>query len=124
MKGTNMLRLIIFDLILNLPDLTKSNNRLQVMQYVFYKSVLFFSYTRFICLQSYKKTVGFIKQKISAYHRLPLFCAKKRVRYAKRFHQFLFLLKFRLYFIRKKQLLYLYIPLFPLFCSIFTGKIN
>ena len=50
-----MLRLIIFDLILNLPDLTKSNNRLQVMQYVFYKSVLFFSYTRFICLQSYKK---------------------------------------------------------------------
>ena len=35
MKGTNMLRLIIFDLILNLPDLTKSNNRLQVMQYVY-----------------------------------------------------------------------------------------
>ena len=30
-----MLRLIILNFILNLPDLTKSNNRLQVMQYVY-----------------------------------------------------------------------------------------
>lgn len=33
-------------------------------------------------------------------------------------------IKFPPIFYKKKQLPYLYIPLFPLFCSIFTGKIN
>jgi len=34
-EGTNLLRLIILDSMFNLPDLTESNNCLQVMQYVF-----------------------------------------------------------------------------------------
>ncbi len=37
LEGTNMQDSLFLDSTLNLPDLTESNNCLQVMQYVFYK---------------------------------------------------------------------------------------